>query len=179
VTGPVRVRVLDAAQAAALRPRLAGLLLDAVRHGANVGFLESLRREDAEAFWRRIERAVAARGVVLLAAELDGELVGTVQLDVDTLPNQPHRATVSKLLVHSTARRQGVGERLMRALEDEAARAGRTLLTLDTATAEADRLYRRLGFAEAGAIPGYALDPDGTPAAATFFWKALPGPAQP
>ena len=112
----------------------------------------------------------------MLAAALDdGPVVGTAQLDVDTLPNQRHRATVSKLLVHTAARRRGVGEALMAALERAALEAGRWLLTLDTATPEAARLYERTGWTVAGVIPGYALNPDGSLTNTTFYWKRLAG----
>ena len=168
------VRTVDAAGMAALRPRLCELLVDSVRNGASVGFLEPLSAADADAYWRRIERAVAEDRCVLLAAEsADGTMIGTVQLDVDTLPNQPHRATVTKLLVHSASRRRGVGETLMVALERAASDAGRWLLTLDTATAEAERLYRRMGWTPAGVIPDYAMNPDRTLTDTAFFWKAL------
>jgi hypothetical protein len=61
------------------------------------------------------------------------------------------------------------------AAEREAARLGRTLLVLDTETGSpADRLYRRLGWTAAGAIPGYALSADVRPCSATFFWKEIP-----
>ena len=164
---------LDAAETALIRARLGEILIDSVEHGASVGFLEPLSPEEADVYWRRIERAVADARCVLLAAKLEGEVVGTVQLDVDTLPNQPHRATVSKLLVHTAARRRGVGEALMRELERIAAEAGRWLLTLDTATDAAERLYRRLGYRRAGPIPMYALNPDRTLTDTVFYWKDL------
>ncbi|HET9481138.1 MAG TPA: GNAT family N-acetyltransferase, partial [Candidatus Polarisedimenticolia bacterium] len=92
-------------------------------------------------------------------------------------PNQPHRAEITKLLVHRRSRRAGLGARLMRTIEDEARRAGFRLLTLDAKRGEAaERLYRRLGWTAAGTIPGYALDPGGTPHDAVFFYKEL-GPA--
>lgn len=170
------VRALDAAAVDAVRPRLVELLVDSVEHGASVGFLAPLDPAEADAYWRRIGRAVADGRRVLLAAEAGGAVVGTVQLDVDTLPNQPHRATVGKLLVHTSARRRGIGEALMTELERVAAAAGRWLLVLDTATAEADRLYRRLGWSEAGVVPDYALDPDGSLTHTTFYWKRLARP---
>lgn len=174
MTAPVAVRILDAPSTHALRPRLCELLIDSVRHGASVGFLDPLSRADADAYWRCVQDAVAEERCVLLVAELaDGAVAGTVQLDVDTLPNQPHRATVSKLLVHSSARRRGIGESLMVALERAAADEGRWLLTLDTATADAERLYRRLSWRHAGAIPDYALNPDGTLTPTSFYFKAL------
>jgi ribosomal protein S18 acetylase RimI-like enzyme len=158
----------------AVRPALCELLVDAVENGASVGFLAPLDPADADAYWRRVEAAVVEGRVMLLAAALaDDSVVGTVQLDVDTLPNQPHRATVSKLLVHSAARRRGVGAALMAELERVAIEAGRWLLTLDTATVDAARLYRRFGWQLAGAIPDYALNPDGTLTATSFYWKTL------
>ena len=158
----------------ALRPRLCEILVDSVEHGASVGFLAPLDLSVADAYWRRIGQAVAEGRCVLLVAALDdGAVAGTVQLDIDTLPNQPHRATVSKLLVHPDSRRQGVGEALMAGLERVALDLGRWLLTLDTATADAVRLYERMGWSLAGAIPDYALNPDETLTDTSFYWKKL------
>ena len=157
-----------------VRPALCDLLIDSVEHGASVGFLSPLSREEADGYWRRIERAVAEDRCVLFAAALDGPVIGTVQLDVDTLPNQRHRASVAKLLVHTAARRRGVGEALMTALEAEAKTRGRWLLTLDTATGDAARLYERMGWTASGPIPDYALNPDGSLTDTTFYWKRLP-----
>ena len=171
---PVRVRAAAPPFDDAVRARLCEVLVDCVRHGASVGFLDPLDAADADAYWRRVERAVAeGRCVLLVATVADGPVVGTVQLDVDTLPNQPHRATVSKLLVHSAARRRGVGEALMAALERAALDAGRWLLTLDTATEDAARLYRRMGWTLAGVIPDYALNPDGSLTDTAYYWKRL------
>jgi len=168
------VWTVDAAAMAAIRQRLCEILIDCVEHGASVGFLAPLDAGDADAYWQRIERAVAAgRCVMLAGAVAGGDVVGTVQLDIDTLPNQPHRATVSKLLVHTAARRRGVGEALMAGAERAALELGRWLLTLDTATADAARLYLRMGWSLAGVIPGYALNPDGTLTDTAFYWKEL------
>lgn len=171
----MRVWALDPDEIAGTRPALCEILIDCVRHGASVGFLDPLDRADADAYWQRIERAVAEGRCVLFAAALDGAVVGTVQLDVDTLPNQPHRATVSKLLVHTSSRRRGVGEALMAELERVALARGRWLLTLDTATGAAARLYERMGWRKAGTIPAYALNPDSSLTGTTFYWKRLSG----
>ena len=174
MTDAARVWRVDAASMESLRPRFAEILIDSVEHGASVGFLAPLGRAEADAYWQRIANAVAdGRCLVLAAGSAEGTVVGTVQLDVDTLPNQPHRATVSKLLVHSAARRRGVGRALMAGLEREALNAGRWLLTLDTATAEAARLYQRMGWTLAGVIPRYALNPDGTLTDTAYYWKQL------
>jgi ribosomal protein S18 acetylase RimI-like enzyme len=169
------VRTLDGATVSGARERLCEILIDCVEHGASVGFLAPLAHADADAYWRRIAHAVAEDRCVLLVAELDGEVVGTVQLDVDTLPNQPHRATVCKLLVHTEARRRGVGEALMAGAERAARERGRWLLTLDTATADAVRLYERMGWSRSGAIPDYALNPDSSLTDTVFYWKRLSG----
>jgi len=167
-----RIWAVDAASIAGLRHRLGELLIDSVENGASVGFLAPLTAADADGYWRRVELAVGeGRSLLLAAALADGAVAGTVQLDLDTLPNAPHRGTVCKLLVHSSARRQGIGEALMRAVEDAALAAGRWLLTLDTATPEAARLYVRLGWSSAGVVPAYAMNPDGSLTATEFYWK--------
>jgi len=167
------VWAVDPGRVRSLRPRLGEILIDCVANGASVGFLDPLSPEDADAYWQRIERAVREGRVVLFAGSVGGEVAGTVQLDVDTLPNQPHRATVSKLLVHTSARRRGLGEALMAELEREALARGRRLLTLDTATGAAARLYERMGWSPAGTIPDYALNPDSSLTDTTFYWKRL------
>src|SRR5579859_1876695 len=170
-----RAWTVGAEATAELRPRLGEILIDCVANGASVGFLDPLSAEDADAYWHRIERSVAENRCILLVGAVDDEVAGTVQLDVDTLPNQPHRATVSKLLVHSSARRRGLGEALMSQLERVAAERRRWLLTLDTATGAAARLYERMGWQPAGTIPGYALNPDSTLTDTIFYWKRLSG----
>jgi GNAT superfamily N-acetyltransferase len=155
---------------------LAMVLLDCVDGGAQVSFMADLTQERAEAFWRGIADAARRDGRVLLAAEDATGLVGTVQMIPTAIDNQPHRADVAKMLVHRRARRRGVGEQLMRAAEDAARSAGRTLLTLDTVTGEsAERLYQRLGWIRFGVIPNYALYPDGRPGDCSFFYKPLSG----
>lgn len=89
------------------------------------------------------------------------------------MKNQPHRADLSKLLVHRRARRRGIGAALMHAAEAEAHRLGRTLLVLDTATDEAERPYEHLGWRRIGVIPGYALMPRGAPCATAIYYRDL------
>ncbi len=176
----VCVRTVMAEEAQARLGELAGLLVDAVAHGASVNFLDGLTEAQAEAWWRRLVLPDLAAGArVLIVAEIAGRLMGTVQMVPAAQPNQPHRADVAKMLVHSRARRRGLGGRLLAAAEAVALAYGRTLLTLDTeADSAGDRLYRRGGWTAFGTVPGYALMPDGSPCAATFFYKRLvPEPA--
>jgi GNAT superfamily N-acetyltransferase len=111
---------------------------------------------------------------LVLAAFVNDDLVGTVQVVLALPPNQPHRAEIAKLLVHRSARRRGLAQLLMERAEAEARAEGKTLLVLDTVTGDsAERLYERLGWNKVGVIPGYALYPDGRPCDTTVFWKAL------
>lgn len=165
---------LDAEGAGAAIPALAGLLADAVAGGASVGFMAGAAVEDYERFWQGVVAEMAAGRIVLFVARLDGRIVGTTQLQLMAKPNQPHRAEIAKMLVHSSARRRGIAERLMRAAEAEAVQRGRNLLVLDTDGASpAHALYSKLGWIEAGTIPRYALMPDGRDCGATFFYKSL------
>jgi ribosomal protein S18 acetylase RimI-like enzyme len=110
---------------------------------------------------------------VLLVAEDEGHIVGTVQLVFDLPENQPHRADVSKMLVHRRARNRGIAAALMRELEVAARECGKTVLVLDTANDVADRLYRRMGWHAVGTIPDYALLPGGGLCATTLFYRML------
>jgi GNAT superfamily N-acetyltransferase len=155
---------------------LAGVLIDCVEGGASVSFMHPLSRERASAFWRRVATGVADGTRALLVAEDAQGVCGTVQLAFDLPENQPHRADLSKMLVHRRARRQGVGAALVRAAEATARECGRTLIVLDAVTdGDAARLYARLGWVRVGDIPNYALMPDGTPCSTTVFYRDLSG----
>ena len=165
---------LDAAAAESAIPRLSDILIACVEEGAGVSFLPPLAPDVAAAFWRSTARDVAAGSKVLLAGWVDGVLAGTVTLALASPQNQRHRADVAKLLVHPSGRRHGLARRLMERLEQEAARAGRTLLTLDTRLGDrADGLYRSMGWVELGRIPGYTLTKDGTYDETLFMWKRI------
>jgi GNAT superfamily N-acetyltransferase len=154
---------------------LAEVLFDCVSKGASVSFVHPYSVEKALAFWRKVAASVACDERLLLAArDASGRIVGTVQVITDLPENQPHRGEVAKMLVHSSARRRGIGEALMHAAEAHALAAGRTLLVLDTVTgSDASRLYARLGWQRVGDVPNFALFPDGTPCATTYFYKSL------
>ena len=153
---------------------LSHLLAECIEGGASVGFVLPATREKMETFWGRVD-ATLARGArrLLVAQDASDEIVGAVQLVDPSSENQPHRADVAKMLVRPSARRRGVGGALLHAVEALAKRHGKTLLVLDTATPEADRLYRRHGWQLVGEVPGYALFPDGSPCATRFYYKKL------
>lgn len=155
-----QIRVLDPVELELYLEPLAEILRACVHEGASVSFVLPFGNKEAQAYWReKITSAVAEGTRRLLIAEVDGVVAGTVQLNLDMTPNQTHRGEISKLLVHPRYRRRGIGQALMRELERHAIEAERWLLTLDTADATAERIYRALGFAVAGSIPDYARHP--------------------
>jgi ribosomal protein S18 acetylase RimI-like enzyme len=170
----VAIEQLDGDGTRAAVPALVEILRDSVANGASVGFMDWNTSADFEGFWRGVAAEVAAGRILLFAARDGSGIVGTAQLHPIGKPNQPHRAEVAKVLVHSQARRRGIGEALMRAAEAAALALGRDLLVLDTDEAgAARRLYNRLGWTELGTIPRYALMPDGRDCGSTFFYKML------
>lgn len=153
---------------------LSEVLIDCVQGGASVSFLLPMTAAKAEAYWRGVAPGVARGERLVIAAEdAAGAIVGTVTVVLEQPENQPHRGDLAKMLVHRRARRHGLGERLLAAAEAGARGAGKTLLVLDTASPEAERLYARSGWQRCGAIPHFALLPDGAPCATTFYYKLL------
>lgn len=168
------IRVLSPSEAAEAVPVLADILIDCVHGGASVGFQAPLARDKAEAFWRNVAAGVADGARILIVAESGARMIGTVQVIFAGPENQPHRADVSKMLVHSGARRQGLGAALLRAAEQQAKMAGRRLLVLDTQTGSgAEALYARQGWTRTGIIPGYALMPYGGLCDTTVFFRQI------
>jgi len=153
-------------------PALVTLLMDAVEGGASVGFLSPMKKEEATAYWRGV-RDELGPSLVMLAAHEGGRLAGSVQLAPVQKRNGRHRAEVQKLLVLRACRGRGVGEALMHAIEQEARKLERWLLVLDTATPAAERLYRKLGYERAGAIPEFAESPAGGFDATVLYYKRL------
>jgi GNAT superfamily N-acetyltransferase len=156
---------------------LADVLIDCVDGGASVSFMHPLPRAKALEFWRGVADGVAHCERALLVAEDGDGVIGTVQLILHQPENQPHRADLSKMLVHRRARRRGVGAALLRAAELAAHECGKSLLVLDTASGDAERLYAKLGWQRCGVIPGYALLPHGGLCDTTFFYRILAAPA--
>jgi ribosomal protein S18 acetylase RimI-like enzyme len=174
----IEIRRLGGSEARAHLDALAGVLVDCVAGGASVSFMAPFTLEQGREAFASVAADVEQGRRVLLAAFLEGDLVGTVQVLLSLPPNQPHRGEIAKLLVHPSARRRGLAEQLMARAEAEAQAEGKTLLVLDAVTGDdAERLYARLGWNKVGVIPGYALYPDGRPCDTTYFWKALPAGA--
>jgi GNAT superfamily N-acetyltransferase len=170
----VEIRRLGAAEARARLEGLASVLVDCVEGGASVGYMAPFSHEDARRVYEAYAEEIERGSRLLLAAFADGEVVGTVQVVFAPHPNQPHRGEIVRMLVRRSARRRGIGARLMAAAEREARAESRTLLVLDTVTGDdAERLYERLGWTRVGVIPGYALYPDGRPCDTTVFFKQL------
>jgi GNAT superfamily N-acetyltransferase len=174
VSAAATITVLAAPIGEASLNELAAVLVDCVEGGASVSFMSPFSHAEALAFFRKVAASVEAGDTVLLAAKQDDRIIGTVQLGLDTPPNQPHRADIKKMLVHRAARGSGVGAALMAAVENEARRHGRWLLVLDTVPGEnGHRLYRRAGWTETGIVPDYAMFPDGRRCDTAIMWKRL------
>ena len=174
MSGGVEIEVLDARAVEQASDQLADILLDCIAGGASVSFMADFSHREAFAFFWQAAVKVEDGETVLLVARLDNRIVGTVQLGLDTPPNQPHRGDVKKLLVHRSARGCGIGALLMRRLDEEARKHKRTLLVLDTVPGmEGERLYVREGWTLSGVIPDYALFPDGRLCDTAVYWKKI------
>jgi len=170
----IQIRALTEALSPRLAEDLSALLIDAVEGGASLGFLKPLDLERAQVYWESVARAVKAGDKALLVAEIEGAIVGTVQVVLDMPQNQPHRGEISKMIVHTKVRQLGLGMRLLEAAEERARFAGKSLMVLDTQTGSAaEHLYKKAGYSPLPPLPDYALTPDGELAPTTIFWKRI------
>lgn len=170
----VRVRLVEGEVATAMLPGLAALLCDAVDGGASLGFWAPLRPSRALAYWHGVLAEVDGGSVLLLVAEDEAGVAGSVQVELCAKDNGAHRAEVRKLMVHSARRRGGVGRALMHQAHEVARTSGRTLLVLDTRTGDgSEAFYRALGYTAAGSIPGFVREADGSPGDTTYYYLHL------
>jgi GNAT superfamily N-acetyltransferase len=173
VPDAIRVQTLHAVSEREVQ-ELSDVLIDCVEGGASVSFMLPIARATAVDFWNSVAASVERRERILVVARnATDKIIGTVQIIVAQVENQPHRADVAKMLVHRLARRQGVGAALLAAAESAARSAGKTLLVLDTASDGAERLYAKLGWQRCGVIPGFALLPGGGLCDTTLFYRTL------
>jgi GNAT superfamily N-acetyltransferase len=155
-------------------PELAALLADIVADGASLGFVTPFDRHAAEAWWYDRHPAVTDGTLTVWAARGPAGLTGTIGLARPAMPNGRHRAEIVKLMVRPDARGQGLARTLLATAEEEAAKAGTTLLMLDTETGgAAEALYRSAGWTRYGTVPGYATDPAGVLRECSFFYKRI------
>lgn len=176
----IEIRRVDATEAERRLPELAQILIECVEDGGGVSFLAPLPRERAEQFWRGVVDGLRQddRLMLVAVATATGQTMGTVQVALAWQDNAPHRGEVCKMLVGRAWRGRGIGTQLLRAAEEAAREAGRTLLTLDTFTGgDAERFYERLGWTRAGVVPKYALFPHGGLGGTTIFYRDLSGEA--
>jgi acetyltransferase len=168
------LKILTADEASAHLPDLIALMVDSVDNGASVGYLAPMDAGIARKYWQGVIDSVAGGDRVLWLATVDGAVVGTAQLSLERRPNGDHRGEVSKVLVHSAARRQGIGRALMAAIEQRARDEHRSLLVLDTVEGDAGQhLYESIGYVSAGIIPDYAKSSKGGLDPTNVMYKRL------
>jgi GNAT superfamily N-acetyltransferase len=146
----ISIRPLSAEETDERSAALSEVLIDC-EGSAPVSFMASLDHGRAEAFWWGVARG---ERTLLIAEDRAGSaVVGTGAGGARPVgePAAPGRRV--KMLVHRRARRRSVGTAPTRAAEDAARAIGRTLLVLDTATSDAERLYERAGWTRVEMAP--------------------------
>ncbi|MFB1082550.1 GNAT family N-acetyltransferase [Jeotgalibacillus sp. JSM ZJ347] len=148
--------------------QLSGILIKVVNQGASIGFIPPFDDTLARQYWNQ----VTDTNTVLLAAEVNGEVLGTVQLVLSTKPNGLHRAEIAKLMVHPDHQGRGIGRLLMKKAEKAAIARNRTLIVLDTRKGDrSNHLYLSMGYNFAGEIPSYAMSADGNLDPTVLYYK--------
>jgi ribosomal protein S18 acetylase RimI-like enzyme len=132
---------------------------DAVAIAALMGELEY--PSTAEQAAERIARLADDPSMLVLVAEVDGEVAGLGALHVQNLVERDEPGCeVAALVVGERFRRRGIGELLMRAIEDDARVRGAKYVVLNTAhrRADAHAFYEALGYEHTGRRYAKELD---------------------
>ena len=168
------IKIVPLNSTSSILQALGDLLVEVVANGGSVGFMDPLPIEQAKAFWDRSLNS-AARGERLVLGAFDGEtLVGTVTLQLECPPNQPHRGEIAKMMTRVSHRNRGIARSLIQAAEKLAIERDKTILVLDTAVEDgASTFYEKQGYSLTGVIPDYALKPHGGLTGTMIYWKRL------
>jgi acetyltransferase len=155
---PPTVRVVASTELEDLLPALVELLCESVNGGASLGFLPPLTHHEARRYWLSLGPELRGSSRLLFAAYVADRLAGSAQLALPSWPTARHRAELNKVMVATALRGHGIGRTLLHAIEDRAWQRGRSLLLLNTRRGyPAETFYKRLGYQEAGVIPGYMI----------------------
>jgi ribosomal protein S18 acetylase RimI-like enzyme len=118
-------------------------------HDEAAGFTEAKWRENVGRGW-------------LVSARIGADAVGSAGLGTQAEPGQPDRAVLWGMYVTPRVRGRGVGERLVRAVLDEASRRGvsEVFLEVTSGNDRALELYERCGFERTGLTRPHPRRPD-------------------
>ena len=141
---PIQVRVRRAKRADV--PAIVGLLAD-----DHLGATREIVSDPvAQVYLDAFDAVDAHQGTELFVAELDGEVVGCLQLDIIHGLSRMGmtRGQIEGVRVSSAHRGNRIGEQLVRAAIDRAREqgCGAVQLTSDRTRVDAHRFYERLGF---------------------------------
>lgn len=151
-------RLLSPAELENRLPAVVDLFMETVNAGAPMGFLPPLTHDEGRDYFLSLRPELHAGSRLLVAAFTEDGIVGAGQLALSTWPNSRHRAELQKLFVATARRGRGIGRSLVAALHDAARQRGRSLILLNTRQGgPAESFYKRLGYREAGVIPGWTV----------------------
>lgn len=88
-------------------------------------------------------------------AEVDGVVIGNMLLSRETHPLGRHKCLLGDVVVNPTFQRMGIAKKLFEKCKESAKALGLKLITVNVrGGTAAEEVYKKLGFIEAGRIPG-------------------------
>ncbi|HCI7192892.1 GNAT family N-acetyltransferase [Acinetobacter baumannii] len=168
------IEILEINEIGGYEEALSLLLEDSVNNGASIGFLAPIEKNEVLNYWREVNHKLAQGNGRLWIAIQEGTVVGSVQLSLVSKKNGVHRAEVEKLMVLTSARKQGIATLLMNELENFSREKDLHLLVLDTREGDvSELLYSKIGFVRVGVIPNFALSSNGNYDGTAIYYKKL------
>jgi GNAT superfamily N-acetyltransferase len=162
-TIPIRIGAVSADETIGLIPELMEVLRNSVSEGGSLGFLPPVSQTTARNYWLSVLPDIRSGSRILLVAVAPDRIIGSAQLALPFFATALHRATVEKVFVDPASRGQGVGTLLMEEIHELARLHGRSLLLLGSRKGGgAEGFYRRLGYREAGVVPGFTWGGNGS-----------------
>lgn len=168
------IEILEIKEIGDYEEGLSLLLEDSVNNGASIGFLAPIEKNEVVNYWREVNNKLEQGNSRVWIAIQQGKILGSVQLSLVNKKNGVHRAEVEKLIVLTSARKQGIATLLMNELEKFSREKGLRLLVLDTREGDvSELLYSKIGFVRVGVIPNFALSSTGNYDGTAIYYKKL------
>jgi acetyltransferase len=172
---PAQLRRVNVESFAHYRQGLIDLLLDAVGYGASVGFMADLDATQARAYFDEVQENLNKGHVLLWVVVKDEQVQASVQLTLCQKANGLNRAEVQKLLCGEHARRRGLGQQLMNALEQAARSTSAACSTSTPKPALWRKISTRPWLHPCRRNPRLRLRPDGATSPTALYYKILQG----
>ena len=130
---------------------------DVAKQESIIGYTSALNAGQATAIIKQLHEDLANKSKAIMLIKNEVSIIGMALLGISSMPNCKHRAEISKGIIHSKYRHQGLLPLALLEIANYSQSIGVIQLELDVrAGTRSEEIWRKAGFIEYGRLPNYA-----------------------